>query len=859
MADIARMESALRNASKAADAGDPEAAVAAKAIANELKRARSGNANNGPLGQLNRGISSAAEGLGNLGAAIPNAALRGIGKMTGNEDPYQFRPNLADPMRSVGIPVAEGEAQTAGQAFMRGTGEAAAFMLPGSLVAKGAQSLGGVTGKIGGDVARAFGSKAGVGAELVAGGAGRASGQVAEDAGFGPTGQMVAEFGGSVIGGMGPAALNRSVVRPVDDILTNAPGVIGTSYRAIVKQSVPYSGRGARVRASDRLSGLSADPKGQAAALSADSRLSPAQQTGDERLMRLERAVKATDPTAEDAFNAANVARREGLESDIRAIGGSKDDAVVAMEARRRDFAKTMDMAIERAREKASDALGGIPPERNPSANAAKVRNEIEFALTEALDVERQLWAQVPMESVVPTSQSRQILADLVANTGRAQMDDVPAKARALLGNDGLGDQTTVREMHALYSDLRQLARNSLAGTNPNPNRARMANRIADAILDDLGATSNVRGEVGETINAARMWSRELHEKFDQGTVGDILRRTNAGSDRVANELTLSGLDSGDIKAKVTMADIRKAIGNRGDLAAEDYLKSRFESTAVRNGELNLNSANAFLRRNREVLEAFPDLEVSFRAAVKTAERAKTVAKSAGERAKIVADPKRSPGAAFVGADYGKEIEKAVFQTRDPARAAAMLKREAARDPSGKALDGVKGSILDYMIERGARGESIPELLRDRRIGGAARVLLSPEEFNRLGRLGAEMDKLALSETAGALPSVVDDTANTVMTYAARIIAARHGAALGGSGGASIQTANMASSRMKALLGKLTSDQTEAILRDAMNDRELFAALLLKENMRGPAAKKAETRLIEWLAGYTATQVSADE
>jgi len=73
----------------------------------------------------------------------------------------------------------------------------------------------------------------------------------------------------------------------------------------------------------------------------------------------------------------------------------------------------------------------------------------------------------------------------------------------------------------------------------------------------------------------------------------------------------------------------------------------------------------------------------------------------------------------------------------------------------------------------------------------------------------------------------------------------------GGSSGASIQTANMASSRMKGVLGNLQNDKAEKLLIDAVSDPELFR-LLLVDPGSVKLTPKQNSRLAPYFAGTAA-------
>ena len=107
--------------------------------------------------------------------------------------------------------------------------------------------------------------------------------------------------------------------------------------------------------------------------------------------------------------------------------------------------------------------------------------------------------------------------------------------------------------------------------------------------------------------------------------------------------------------------------------------------------------------------------------------------------------------------------------------------------------------------------------------------------------------------------SLSDAKTNLVLETVAKVWAARIGAQTGGSGGASIQTANMASSRMKSVLGRLTSDKASEPLAQSVEDPELFRALLINGKSAGSLDKTAFPRKLPYLIGAGTETVAQED
>ena len=151
-------------------------------------------------------------------------------------------------------------------------------------------------------------------------------------------------------------------------------------------------------------------------------------------------------------------------------------------------------------------------------------------------------------------------------------------------------------------------------------------------------------------------------------------------------------------------------------------------------------------------------------------------------------------------------------------------------------------------------GRAIRNTIRDNR--GTLSEILSDDEIMRLDRIAHEFALIDDAQSAGRLSEIIDQKPNAVVSYLARVVAARQGAQAGaGTSGASLQAAGMASNRMRDLMQRLTGDRAEALLRDAVQDPQLMRSLF--DEISTPAQQdRVAGRLSEWLQGYTATQAT---
>jgi len=760
-----------------------------------------------------------------------------------------------------------------------GVGEAAGALLPFGAAANMASKAPGMIGSTANMFMQPFvrNPAAAVGTELLAGGGAGAGGEVAAR-GFGEEYRGT----GEVIGGLGagfapysPAALARG----------GAKMPLG---RSVVAAIAPYSESGARTVAARRVQDMVADPYAVGTQIEqADNigNLTPGQLANDPRLMGLESAVRQAYPDVDAALRDRARASVETLEQAARAPaqGATPAETQAFYAERQQRLTTALDARVAKAEAKAQERLAAIGPQRSETENSRIVREEIDAAYADARETENRLWGEVPKEARVGTANVYGKFDEILRSTPMAQRPDIPSEARAVLEDawgkagmpfddaPGRATDQSVAEMHGLYSKLRETARNARSGVAPQNNKARIADELADAILVDLGALDDVPGRVGQTINAARQFSREMATRFEHGQVGKLLGRLRSGGDAIDPDLTLGRtVGRGGAEGKVAIDDIRAAVGTgaNSEGAISDYMFRRFNDYAAPDGVVDPAKAETFIRNNREMLDAMPGAQQQIRAAVDMRRGAAQSAETLGDARAAAGDPRQSPAAAFQQARAGEEFG-AVLKAQNPAAAAKALAAKAARDTTGAATRGLKASAFDNLMAQarivgddGAETLSGTRFLRaftDPKTKAALSEVLSPDEMRRVGIIGRELAAVERAgRTGAAADGVLPSNAQSAIRFVLGTIGARVGAQAGaGTSGASLRTASMFSGRVQAIFDSLSTSQAERLLVDAVQDPKLMAALL--KDARNPRnAKELETRLSEWAASQSGQMIGQE-
>jgi hypothetical protein len=825
---------------RAADAaGNVEDAKQLAQIAQRLK----GQAQTGDkfplMSQLNRGIADSVGGLVDF--------INPIDAQTGSA-----RTGLTNVMQGGGIEVAQGEPQTAGQAFMRGTGEAAGALLPiaGGLAV--ARTGTGIAANIADDALRSISTTSGAAFEAGAGGLSETARFETERRGGGEIAQNVAAV-------LAPAAAIPGAIAAGQTAARYLPSAIGARQltRNVAAAVAPYTQSGANEVARRRVQELAGGPE-RAAELARriepenEFGLTPAQQTNDPNMLAIEQTAAQQDPNLrarlETRMDQSQAAGREAVDS----MGGNVQDARDFFTTRRREFKTQIDQQAQDAIERADARLARSGPTRSESENSLIVMDEIDKALTMSLAEEKTLWDQVPVVAQVGTYNAKARAQSLIEETPRAQQNDIPRVIRELLaGDEGFGNAETVREMHGLYSELRRIARSAMAGNDQNKNMARIANNVAEGILADLGAVDGSTA-IGRQINEARAYSAALHETYDRGAVGRLLKRTIDGDTAIDPELALNRtVGRSGATAAVAARQLEEAtVSQRTTEAVTDYIRDRFTKSAVSaTGEFTRGSAAKFMRDNAELMKRYPELRGELDAAVRQRESADAFAARIETRVKALDDNRKSATAAFLGGPPDRAI-KAILDAPIPIQAARRLTNEARKDPTGQALAGVKAAFSDHLIQGQFTGRQLQDRLAEPKFRAALQQVFSSGEIGRLQRVAIEMAKLdAARATAPSIGSNLSGAKPAkVIEYLARVVAARQGAQMGGGGGASLQTAQMASARARDFMNSIVSDKASELLARAVEDPDLFRSLMM--DMGSVSIEKtAIPRILPYLIG----------
>lgn len=611
--------------------------------------------------------------------------------------------------------------------------------------------------------------------------------------------------------------------------------------------------------------------------------LTPPQRTDTPGSVALERSVREGDSAGALERNEQLARANRVLQERTRGMGagGTAEDTAGTIQEGQSELLQSMNQRLRETADRIDQRIRELGSGADREAANRIAREEVNTALDSARRQERQLFGRVDDNVAVPSTNTRNALDEITADLGQDQMEDIPRRARLRLNPDSdrfIGDSTNVREMRSLQSKLREESR--VARSEGKFNKARISDDLADSITEDLSAA----GEQSETLREAVNFSRSVNQRFRRGATGEILGRKSTGEERVRPGETLERtIGSGGPSGREAMDEIRSALddpeisartqttSDEFNRAAGDFVRQRFIRQAVQDGELNPRAAQGFLRENDELLTRMPEVRDELQSAVQEGNVQRVLQKR--RQSTRTSDPNVSRATLFIQ----KGPQRAFTEITDDspevaAREAQNLLNRARKDPSGKAVAGLKGGYTDFLLrpssQRDAAGEALIDgnALRDRRqnpsVQAVEKRIFSDEERGRLDEITRDFVRLQRARESGRIQDLdVQDKAGFIRRSIVRIAGAgagRNAAAATGSGG-TVQIPGQVAEAFDRLANAGFQDPAGRLLRDAVRDEKLWRDLMQAEvTPDGQLPKNARDRLNAWVAGIASEETQPE-
>ena len=681
-----------------------------------------------------------------------------------------------------------------------------------------------------------------------------------------------AVFVGEIIGGVTPALM------PIR-VLSRAGG---GARNIVQKFRAPFTPEGGRKRAAARIQ-RAGTPEQRAEALqelelptTLDPEtglpvLTPVQRTGAPGLLSLERAVMESSEELKRAGDVSIANANTVIQKSLTDIAGQPTVPVVVAQ----DYmANLLDTRLRIAAQRTDERIAELGPKASREQLNRIADDEIDKALEAATAQERQLFNAIPDETAVPFSQSKAKFDEFFKQLGKAQQGDIPVIAKRFLSKKSVdyfgkkvpkgfeSNETSIKELRALQSKLRQVARNARAGDKKNLNKARISDDIANSITKDIENTRAGK-EVADNVKLAVDFSREKNNRFGSGTMAKILGKRATGAEKVPAGLTLEeSIGVTGPKAREALDDLVKAFDSPeapgSEIlidAGEDFLRFRFLKSAVDRGQLNVRTARRFLQQNEEILNRLPSVRHQINEVIESGE---TLAITQRLR-----DPKLSKAAMLIEkgpVETFRQINK--MRPKDAAKEVQQLVNRVSKDETGEALLGLKSGFIEFLYSTSR--ESARDVQGLRFVSGFAmretmdsmsastKRLFSADELKRINVITDDLVRIEKRRAAQTAPEgVISDLPGRVVSVLSMVSGARFGSLVSRQvGGGGIQIPHIFSKQFRQLTEAGVRDPSARLIRDAIFDEDLFKELLQSNLEEGGTAlsKIATGRLNAWMA-----------
>jgi hypothetical protein len=678
-------------------------------------------------------------------------------------------------------------------------------------------------------------------------------------------GRSVSGKAKKLLEGFTPSGREDAASRKIREILeqnkflTKDPEVDERKMSDLVEQLRKAEGSGTTAQ-------VTLDPQARQAFTATENKLIA--DLGDE----LKTAIGTQTKKAADEFN-----------KKIRKLNNSTNPLVVKeAQAMRIEFTnKKLDAIVEKAQDRASSAVSRVlTKNKNDAVKAsAEARQIIDDELKIARNMETRLWDEVDKGVPSPTnatikafnsikdeiSPNEQVMKPLEGFIqGLIKRKDATLAQRPgrgfLATAQRQGFQPVVRvsakELFRKRSVALNLARQAKATGRFND--ARMLNKLADGMLEDLNQVTDV------TANVAREFSRSLNEKFNTklirglreaepgvflekaGQTSDAQRAFNFQALKRATDRTLDTMETGKTTGVLNklQRDFMESAAAEVIDPFTNQIKPAALSRFVDNNQLTL--------REVGMLDDITDVDKK----VKLAQTLQNTAK----KGRAFIEKKSLAAQIAKGSDDLSEVLTKAFDSNYQAEAFKDLVRTVKRSNNPDAIEGLRHGVFDELTKRATitkgdlkgliSGNNLEQLLNNKVGNKTLRQnlletgLITPEQSANLAKIA---EKAKIFEDAATDPRKLNSLISTgdgVINLLARWSGAQMGAKTVAGEGAPLMMAGAGSRVMQRMLEKVPALKVQGVLTQAIQDPEFMAYLLQK---RPKPQKQLDTRINAYL------------
>lgn len=567
----------------------------------------------------------------------------------------------------------------------------------------------------------------------------------------------------------------------------------------------------------------------------------------------------------------------------IRKLNNSTNPLVVKeAQAMRIEFTnKKLDGMVEKAQDRAVNAVSRVLTKNKDDAvkASAEARQIIDDELKIARNMETRLWDEVDKGVPSPTDKTIQAFNSIKDEISPNEQVMKPLegfiqglikrKDATLAQRPGRGFLATAqrqgfkpvvrvgaKELFRKRSVALNLARQAKATGRFND--ARMLNKLADGMLEDLNQVTDA------TANVAREFSRSLNEKFNTklirglreaepgvflekaGQASDAQRAFNFQALKRATERTVDTMETG--RTTETLNKLQRDFMESAAAEVIDPFTNQIKPAAlsrfVDNNQLTL--------REVDMLDDITDVDKKVKLA--------TTLQDTAKKGRAFIEKKSLAAQIAKGSDDLSEVLTKAFDSNYQTEAFKDLVRTVKRSKNPDAIEGLRHGVFDELTKRATitkgelegliSGNNLEQLLNNKVGNKTLRQnlldtgLITPEQSANLTKIA---EKAKIFEDAATDPrklNTIISTGDGVINLIARWSGSQLGSKTVAGQGAPLMMAGAGSRAMQRMLEKVPALKVQGVLTKAIQDPKFMAYLLQK---RPKPQKQLDTRINAYL------------
>lgn len=494
-----------------------------------------------------------------------------------------------------------------------------------------------------------------------------------------------------------------------------------------------------------------------------------AQAVADPGLLAAQNALQSTDPRAAGLIANRNASNNVAWQNTLNAMAPEGAGATAVQSAVQQQFSQfqgATDQMIQRATQRAQDAIRAIGPEITPEQAGRIIRDAVGEEYQAARTATRQAYQSIDPSgtSQIPTGPLYTPAAEAVNARFNNSTFGTPPDINRILTRMRDTDFASLDQIDGIRRDLGDVAGDMARPASERGIAQQIRGQIDDylARVAEAGADgSNLTPEQLAQMRAARDARVQQGETFERGAVGNVTRTKAYGEQAVpdsgvAAEFLFKGTGSPE-----AVQQFMAAVGNRPQ--AVQALQG-YAATAIRNyatnqdGTINPAKLQRWVQDHQPILEQFPELA----GRVNTAMRAQGLVDNlAGRQARATDQVEKSALGYFLG-DMNPDAAVARIMN-SPSSEADLSRVLGVIGDDPEAMGGLRRAMIDILTGKSLNaGTDIAgnNLLSQAKFGANldryGRLLervFSPEHIQAMRQIQADLDAQQLSTAAKALGS----------------------------------------------------------------------------------------------------------